>query len=146
MPIPNLEVIMITSERQLKAAKEKIKSLKESIAKMQKKKKSVLAKSSLIQTEALLHKIEGEVAEYEALLTKGLEAIEIKSPEDIMLLPIRYRIAKHLSREDFSKEVDVPVRMIARYETSGYTNINGETFRKILHNLPLKFNGFLKEA
>ena len=40
-----------------------------------------------------------------------------------MLLPIKYRIAKHLTKEAFAKEVDVSVRMISRYEAEEYTNI-----------------------
>lgn len=137
---------MITSERQLNAAKKKIAFLQESLAEMQKPSKSVLAKSSMIQTHAMIEELEEEVREYETLSTEGLDAIHIESPKDIMLLPIKYRIAKHLTQEAFAKIVDVSVRMIARYEAEEYTNINGETLKKILNKLPVKLDGKLKEA
>lgn len=137
---------MITSDRQLNATKKKIESLTESLAEMEKSEKGILAKSSAVQTEAMKQELENDVSEYEKLCTEGLEAIEIVTPEDIMLLPIKYRIAKHLTKEAFAKKVDVPVRMISRYEAEEYTNITGETLKKILHNLPLTLNSVLKEA
>lgn len=135
---------MITSERQLNVTKKKITSLQESLVEKKKTAKSVLAKSSIIQTQALIKELEKEKVEYETLSTEGLGSIRIESPEDIMLLPIKYRIAKHLTQEAFAKLVDVSVRMIARYEAKEYTNINGETFKKILNKLPVKFHGKLK--
>ncbi len=137
---------MITSKRQLETTKKKIASLKESLAEMKKSARGLLANSAVIQTEALTQELESEALEYETLYAEGLDAIDIQNPEDIMLLPIKYRIAKHLTKEAFAKEVDVSVRMIARYEAAEYTNINGGTFKKILRNLPLKLNRTLKEA
>ncbi len=137
---------MITSDRQLNTTKKKIVSLEESLVEMRKSASGILGNSAVIQTEALTQELESEVIEYEKLYAEGLDAIDIQSPEDIMLLPIKYRIAKHLTKEAFAKEVDVSVRMIARYEAEEYTNINGETFKKILRNLPLKLTGTLKEA
>ncbi len=131
---------MITSDRQLNAAKKKIDSLSESLIEMRKSAKNILAKSSVIQTEALKQKLEDDVSEYEKLCSKGLKAIKIDTPEEILLLPIKYRIAENLTKEAFARKVDVPVRMISRYEAEGYTNITGETLKKILHNLPLTLN------
>ena len=137
---------MITSERQLNTTKKKIVSLKESLVEMKKSASGILGNSAVIQIEALIQELESEVLEYEKLYAEGLDAIDIQSPEEIMLLPIKYRIAKHLTKEAFAKKVDVSVRMISRYEAEGYTNINGETFKKILQNLPVKLNRTLKEA
>ena len=137
---------MITSERQLNTAKKKADSLEKSVKKMEKNQKGILAKPALIQTKTILEEIKNDITEYENLLNNGLKAIKIESPEDIILLPVKYRIANHLSREEFAKEVDVSVRMIARYEVGEYTNINGETLKKILHNIPLKFTGSLKKT
>ena len=136
---------MIVSERQLKAAKKKAKLLEKSIKKMEGK-KGPLVQPTIIQTQAMLKELQDEVSEYEALLGQGLEAIKIEFLKEIMLLPIKYRVAKNLSREDFAKEVGLPVRMIARYEAGGYTNINGETFKKILDTLPLTIEGIRKKA
>ncbi len=137
---------MITSDRQLKVAKKQIASLTESIADMKKSAKGILANAALVQTKALIEELQGKVSEYERLLSDGLGAIDVNTPEDLMLLPIKYRLAKHLTREAFAKIVDVSVRMISRYETEEYSNINGETLKKILHNLPLRLDGKLKET
>ncbi len=137
---------MIISERQLNVTKKKITSLKESIAEIKKSAGGILGDSAIIQTEALAQELESEVLEYEKLYAEGLDAIDIHRPEDIMLLPIKYRIAKHLTKEAFAKEVGVPLRMISRYEAKEYTNITGETLKKILHNLQLSLTGTLKET
>jgi DNA-binding XRE family transcriptional regulator len=136
---------MITSDRQLKATLEKIESLKNSLD-VKTTVNPILAKAAKMQTQALISELEGYVNEYEELKTKGLEAIKISSPEDVMLLPIRYRIAKRMTQEVFAKSVDVSLRMIARYESEEYRNINGETLKKILHKIPLKIMGNVKEA
>ena len=106
---------MITSERQLNATKKKIESLAKSLADMKKSTKGILAKASIVQTKTIKQELESDVSEYERLCTEGLNAIKIATPEDIMLLPIKYRIAKHLTKEAFEREVDIPVRMISRY-------------------------------
>ena len=105
-----------------------------------------LAKASKIQSRAIVKELYAEVVEYEELKTKGLDAIELNDLSEIMLVPIKYRIAKHMTQESFAKLVDIPLRMIARYESEGYKNITGENFHKILQKLHLKALGKLKEA
>lgn len=137
---------MITSERQLNVSKKKISSLQESLKKLSNEVKTKpLAKASKIQTQAMIEEIQKEVDEYEKLCSKGLDAIEIEDLADVMLLPIKYRIAKRMTQESFAKEVDVPLRMIARYESEGYKNIQGENLFKILSKLHLQFFGKLRE-
>ena len=51
-----------------------------------------------------------------------------------------------MTQENFAKEVEMPLRMITRYESEGYRNITGENFHKILQKLHLKIPGKLKEA
>jgi hypothetical protein len=52
---------MITSDRQLNATKKKIDSLTESLAEMKKSAKGILAKSSIVQTEAMKQELENDV-------------------------------------------------------------------------------------
>lgn len=138
---------MITSDRQLTATRKKIQSLEDSLKKMDLEIKSKpLIKSAKIQTQAILKELYNEVMEYEELKSKGLDAIQLNDLAEIMLVPIKYRIAKHMTQESFAKEVDIPLRMIARYESAGYKNITGENFHKILKKLHLKVPGKLKEA
>lgn len=136
---------MITSDRQLAVTSKKIKDLRESIKKMDASTKP-LVKAAVIQTKALVKELEQEVKEYQTLREKGIEAIEINDLAEVMLLPIKYRIAKKMTQDAFARIVEVPVRMIARYESEGYRNISGENLHKILSKLHLKIPGKLKEA
>lgn len=138
---------MITSDRQLSVTMKKIDSLQESFKKLSEDAKvKPLANASMIQTKSLIKELQTEVAEYEDLKTNGLEAIELNDLSEVMLLPIKYRIAKKMTQENFAKVVEVPLRMIARYESDGYKNISGENLHKILSKLHLKILGKLKEA
>ena len=136
---------MITSERQLAVTSQKIGDLKDALKKI-KAGNDPFAKASIIETKGLIEDLEQEVKEYETLRDKGIEAIEINDLAELMLLPIKYRIAKKMTQDTFAREVEVPVRMIARYESEGYKNITGENLHKILSKLHLKSPGKLKEA
>lgn len=136
---------MITSERQLAVTIQKIKDLRDSVKKMEANAKP-FAKASVIQTKSLIKELANEVKEYETLRDKGVESIEINDLVEVMLLPIKYRIAKKMTQDTFAREVEIPVRMIARYESEGYKNITGENLHKILSKLNLKIPGKLKEA
>jgi DNA-binding XRE family transcriptional regulator len=138
---------MITSDRQLAVTRKKIQSLEESVKKIEEEVKTKpLAKASKIQTQAIIKELYSEVFDYEELKAKGLDAIQLNDLSEIMLVPIKYRIAKRMTQEAFAKEVDIPLRMIARYESEGYRNITGENFHKILQKLHLKSIGKLKQA
>lgn len=136
---------MITSKKQLAITNQKIQSLYDSIKKLEAK-DGPLSKSAIIQTKSLIKGLKKEVEEYELLIEKGIDAIEINDLAEVMLLPIKYRIAKRMTRDAFAREVNFSERMIARYESEGYKNINGENFQKILSKLNLKILGKIKEA
>lgn len=129
---------MITSERQLSVTKSKIEDLKSSLKqKPNEKMKPVLQKAARVQAESLIAELQEQVNEYVLLRSDGVPAIQVKTPMDLFLLPIRYRIAKKMSQEAFSKLVGVGLRQIARYEAEGYENIQGDTLKRILEKLPL---------
>lgn len=136
---------MITSEKQLIVSRKKIVELRASILKMERDTKPFI-KASVMELKSLIKKIEQEMKDYETLKEKGIEAIELNDLSEIMLLPIKYRIAKRMTQESFAREMEVPVRMIARYESEGYRNISGDTLHKILKRLHLKILGKLREA
>lgn len=132
---------MITSERQLNVTKSKIEDLKVSLKqKPNAKMNPVLQKAARVQVEALIAELQEQVSEYEHLRSEGIPAIQVKTPMDLFLLPIRYRIAKHMSQESFALLVGVGLRQIARYEAEGYENIQGDTLKRILEKLPLKLH------
>jgi HTH-type transcriptional regulator/antitoxin HigA len=130
---------MITSDRQLKVSKEKLVELKKSLEGSPATKiNPILAKSGKVQAQALIQEIENEIAFYENLKLKGVAAIKLNSITDILNLPVMYRVAKGMSQEQFARLVEVGLRQIARYESEGYENINGENFKKILSKINLK--------
>jgi len=132
---------MITSDRQLHVTKKKIEELKKSLAATPRKEiNAILKKAANAQTQALIEELNAQIKEYEDLQSLGVKAIQFLSLEDVFLLPIKYRIAKHLSQEAFSDLVGVALRQIARYEADGYKNIQGDTLKKILSKLPVSLS------
>jgi DNA-binding XRE family transcriptional regulator len=133
---------MITSQKQLISAKEKIKILKESLAAEYKKNvPEVLKTASSGQIKELISEIESEIFEYEKLKTSSYSEIPILSLLDLMEAPIRYRIAKGMTIEDFARKVHIHSRQIARYEMNHYHNANTDTLLKILTCLDVKISG-----
>lgn len=136
---------MITSQKQLIAAKEKLNLLKESLTAEYKKDVPEILKAAAIgQTEELISEIESEIAEYEGLKKSSFSEIQIFSLEDLMDAPIRYRIAKGMTIEDFARKVDIHSRQIARYEGDHYHNATTDTLLKILSCLDVKISGMVK--
>lgn len=130
---------MIKSERQLKAAKEKVALLTESLTRRGNPRVNpVFQKSGKLQVQAMIKEIEAEIRRYEELKERGIAALRISSPTDILLLPIEFRIAKHLTQEEFADLVGIPLRQICRYELSEYSSINGENLKKILEKISSK--------
>lgn len=133
---------MITSERQLMSTQQKIAMLKHNIENFdQGNLPAAYAKLSCNEIQRLIDILEGEVNKYNA--TKGMNVAEItiRSPNDLMLAPIRFRIAKGMTVEEFSRFVNVAQRQIARYEALGYQNCSIPTFHKIMDKLQVKLEG-----
>jgi hypothetical protein len=136
---------MITSQKQLSVAKEKVKMLKESIiTEQQKNVPEVLKLATIGQIEELISEIEVEINEYELLKNNKSSEIQIFSLEDLMNAPIKYRIAKGMSIEDFARKVHIHSRQIARYELDHYHNTSTDTLLKILVCLDVKISGMVK--
>jgi Helix-turn-helix len=139
---------MITSERQLLFTKKQIASLAEEIKNLEKEApKKPFGKTAVIQAKALLQELQFNVEEYEALKANGVKGIQINNLSEIMILPIKYRIAKGMTQEAFAKEFEISLRTIARYEAENYRNASGDNFDKILKKLQskLKFMGSFQE-
>lgn len=138
---------MITNERQLKVAEEKLSRLQEGLrAPVRKDIDPLFQEASSAELEELIQELRAEISEYLSLQKGGVEAIPLSTPTDMLLLPIRYRIAVHLTQEQFAHVVGVSLRQIARYESEEYQNISGDTLLKILKSLPLKIVGKFQSA
>ena len=88
-----------------------------------------------------MDEIQKDINEYEALKNSNSTAVEIHSLDDLMIAPIRYRIAAHMSIDEFSRKVGVSARQIVRYENEGYQNITSSTLQKILKGLNIHLEG-----
>jgi len=133
---------MITSDKQYAAAKEQLVMLTGSLSSP--KKKDVLdliEKAGKAQLQELIDEIQLNMEEYDALKDSDPSDIEIHSLDDLMITPIRYRIAAHMSIDAFGRKVWISARQIARYELEGYRNTNTSTLRKILEVLNIHLDG-----
>ena len=133
---------MITSDKQYVASKKQLAMLQEALASdMKKDIPDVVKEAGKAQLEELIAEVQAEIIEYEDLRNLNLKDLEIHSVQDLMVTPIRYRIASHMSVDAFSRKVGVSVRQIHRYEAANYSNANTSTLTKILEKLDVSLDG-----
>ena len=133
---------MITSDKQYEAAKKQLAMLTESLsAPIKKGIPDEIEQASRTQTQELVDEVQEAINEYETLKSSKTTDVEIHSVDDLMVVPIRYRIAAHMSIDEFGRKVGISARQIARYELEGYQNITSSTFQKILKGLNIHLDG-----
>lgn len=133
---------MITSDKQYATAKEQLSMLTASLSSPKKKDiPGLIEKAGKAQLQELISEIQLNIKEYDALKNSEPSDIEIHSLNDLMIAPIRYRIAAHMSVDAFGRKVGVSARQIARYELESYQNTNSSTLRKILEVLNIHLDG-----
>lgn len=140
---------MITSDKQYKAAQQQLIMLQSTLtAPMKNDVPEAIQKAAQSQLHELIAEITGKMKEYDELVKTHVDdkVIEIHSLDDLLLAPIRYRLASHMSVESFGRKVDVSARQIVRYEEEEYQNINVSTFRKILKKLNIHIDGKISES
>ena len=135
---------MITSDKQYAAAKDKLAMLEESLAKEPDNTvPDIISETSEGQLQSLIDEVISDIEEYEILKSTKLEDLTIQSIHDLMVTPIRYRIASRMSVEAFGRKVGVSVRQIHRYEAENYSNANTRTLTKILEKLDVSLGGHI---
>jgi len=133
---------MITSEKQYKAAEKQLAMLVESLSSPKKAGvPDIIEQAGKMQIQELMDEIQMAINEYEDLKNSSPADVEIHSLDDLIVTPIRYRIAAHMSVDEFSRKVGVSARQIARYELDSYQNINSSTLQKILKGLNIRLDG-----
>jgi DNA-binding Xre family transcriptional regulator len=136
---------MITSTKQIEVAKGKVKLLKDSLrAKTSSGIPKELVNATRGQISELISEIEAEIKEFELLQSTSLEKFHVRSFEDLMLTPIRIRLAQKMTVEEFAHQVGVHSRQIARYEAQNYTNLNTLTLLKIFKKLSAHIDAFVQ--
>jgi len=133
---------MITSDRQHMAAKEKLAMLQTSLkAPIKKGVPDIVAKATKGQLKELIKEVRSEIKEYESICHTDPSDITINSLDDLMVVPIRYRLASHMSIDTFARKVETSARQIKRYEAENYQNSNTSTLKKILKHLNIHLEG-----
>ena len=140
---------MITSDKQYIAAKEQLNLLMQSLSEPIKKDvPAVVQAAAKSQVNELIAEIKSKIDEYSKLVKNHNDdvIIEIHSLDDLLVAPIRYRLANHMSIEVFGRKVGISARQIARYEKEEYKNITTSTLQKILGNLDIHIDGKIAMA
>lgn len=133
---------MITSQKQYNAAKKKMDGLKSFLSQKTKKQiPPVLLNAARGQIQELCAELEQEMQDYQKIQDYHFKTMAIHSFDDLLEAPMHYRIASHLTIEDFAKLVNVHSRQIARYEASHYRNTTAATLQKIIGRLGLQLEG-----
>ena len=133
---------MITSDKQCRVAEEKLKMLEDALNAPKKPDVSeVIARAARMQTKELIDELQGEIDEYRKVGKMKPSEIPIKTIDDLMVVPIRYRIASHLSVDKFARLVEISPRQILRYESQAYQNSSIINFKKILERINIKLEG-----
>lgn len=133
---------MIKSDKQYTASKKQLAMLEKLLAaNMKKDVPKAIKDAGKKQLLELISEIRYEITEYEKLKNFKLKDLRIRSVEDLMKAPIRYRIASRMSVDAFSRKVGVNARQIHRYEAEEYSNTNTSTLKGILEKLNVNLNG-----
>lgn len=133
---------MITSDKQCNTAKMKLTDLETSLQQgADSSLPDIIRETSEGQLKSLMSDIRSEIEEYERLKSSSLEDLRIQSFQDVLLTPIRYRIASKMSVEAFGRKVGVSARQLHRYESENYSNVNTRTLTKILDKLDVHLDG-----
>lgn len=133
---------MITSEKQYKEAMKKVEMLGFSLSSPKKKDiPDVIEKAGRAQVSELYESIKEEIREYEKYKNLDISKLEIHSLNDLMQLPIRYRLASGMSVDKFAQLVGISARQINRYEKEHYKNTHTSTLNAILEKLHVDIEG-----
>ena len=133
---------MITSDKQYRAARDQLERLEASRNASSKKGVSaVIADAAKSQINELAEELRVEIDEYERTRAMQPEDVPIQSIDDLMVAPIRYRIASHMSADAFARLVGISVRQILRYESQEYQNSSVPNLKKILVRLNIRLQG-----
>jgi hypothetical protein len=136
---------MITSNKQYQAATAKLTLLNDALSAPTKPGVSeTIVKAARLQTQELIDDIQRDIDDYDATGKMKPSDIPIQTVDDLMVAPIRFRLASHLSIDRFARLVEVSPRQIIRYESQAYQNSSMTNFKKILERINIKLTGTIE--
>jgi len=134
----------IRSSQQLNASIEAVDRLKKSInCPVNSQIPKELVDFQIAKIESKISNLEAKINEYQRLQNTKVSELSINSFEELLTIPIKYRIAKKITIDAFSKQVGVSKRQIIRYEESDYQNCSIPTFKKILDSIGVRIEGYI---
>ncbi|KTD56394.1 helix-turn-helix domain-containing protein [Legionella shakespearei] len=137
---------MITSDKQYEVAKQQLAMLNDSLhAPAKTDVPKIIQEAGHAQVQELMAEIKAKIDEYDKLKNSDLSDLEIHSLRDLMITPIRYRIASKMSIDTFGHKVGISARQIIRYEKEEYKNAKTTTLTKILDKLDIHIDGRVGE-
>jgi len=133
---------MIKNDFQLKSSDEALRSLIEMLkAPIKKGVPKQIANAAKSHIQEMKNNIETDIAEYKKISAEKEFNESIKSLDDLLKIPIQYRIAFKMTVDQFARKVENSARQITRYEKEEYQNIGITNFLKILEKLNLAISG-----
>ena len=136
---------MILSQQQYTATRKKLKMLEDSLSAPRREGvPEKFVQAALAQTRELMGEMQAEIAEYEQITMSDPAEIPVNSIQDLLVAPVRYRLASHKSTEAFARVVGVSARQIFRYEQEDYRNCSVPNLTKILERLNIQLHGHIK--
>lgn len=133
---------MIKNDFQLKSSEEALRSLNEMLkAPIKEGVPEEVARAAKSHVQEMKKGIEAEIDEYKKLLAVKEFVKSITSLDDLLKIPMLYRVALKMTIDQFARKVETSARQINRYEKEDYQNIGITNFIKIMEKLDLEISG-----
>ncbi len=125
---------MIKNERQYRITKAQADGLSRTLNSLGKRTDSVHPLIAKAQEDALRSQVEelqGELRDYESLLSGGFEPDDLQAVADLPTMLIRARIAQGLSQKDLAERLGLKEQQIQRYEATDYASASLTRIREV---------------
>ncbi len=125
---------MIKNERQYRITKAQADGLSRTLESLGQRAEGVHPLIAKAQEDALRSQIEdlqGELRDYESLLSGGFEPDDLQAVAHLPTMLIRARIAQGLSQKDLAERLGLKEQQIQRYEATDYASASLTRIREV---------------
>ena len=125
---------MIKNERQYRITKAQADGLSRTLEGLSQRAEGVHPLIAKAQEDALRSQIEelqGELRDYESLLSGGFRADELQTIAHLPTMLIKARIARGLSQKDLAERLGLKEQQIQRYEATDYASASLTRIREV---------------
>lgn len=133
---------MIKNKRQYAATAKQVQLFKEALARWSADDMPVGFDPRMHQAqrdgfESQLESLQNQLTEFDALQNGCIEAISLKSLDELPVGLIKARIARGLTQKELAEKVGVKTQQVQRWEAEDYENVNFSSMIDIAHALEL---------